>query len=410
MPDIIQLLPDSTANLIAAGEVVQRPASVVKELMENSIDAGASHIIVQIQGGGQQLIQVIDNGAGMSDTDARLCWERHATSKIRRPDDLFNLHTFGFRGEALASIAAVSQVQMRTRLQSESLGSEIIIEASRVIAQEATTCPIGTTIAVKNLFFNIPARRNFMKSVAIETKHIIEEFERLAMAYPSVGMELIINESPQLNLPSTTLPLRIHEILDTQGPEELIEIHEQAGFVNIHGFVGKPELAKRTRGNQYFFANGRFIREPYFHHAIMSAFEGLLTEDQFPTYVIFLEVKPERLDVNVHPSKTEVKFEDAKDIYPIIRSVLRKALAGLHIEKEINDGDIIPSVKIQSSPFFPKVLKLKSIQVSILLENPINREETKVPGKNYMSLLRSKWSNLTCNRTLLFPKAEPFRM
>lgn len=334
MPDIIQLLPDATANMIAAGEVVQRPASVVKELLENSIDAGASDITVLILGGGQQLIQVIDNGKGMTETDARMCWERHATSKIRKPDDLFSLQTFGFRGEAMASIAAVSQVTLKTRLAEDSLGTLIHIEASEVKQQEPVQCPQGTSIAVKNLFFNIPARRNFLKSASVETRHIIEEFQRVAMSHPSVAFSLSINDTVQFKLAAADLLTRIAEVLECKDKQDLLKVSEDAGFVSIHGFVGSPSTAKRTRGDQYFFANGRFIREPYFHHALMSAYEGLIAADQYPMYVLFLEVKPDRLDVNVHPSKTEVKFEDGKDIYAVLRSSIRKSLAGLSIETE----------------------------------------------------------------------------
>lgn len=334
MPDIIQLLPDATANMIAAGEVVQRPASVVKELMENSVDAGASDISVVILGGGQQLIQIIDNGKGMTETDARMCWERHATSKIRKPDDLFSLQTFGFRGEAMASIAAVSQVTLKTRPAGDSLGTLIHIEASEVKQQEPVQCPPGTSISVKNLFYNIPARRNFLKSASVETRHIIEEFQRVAMAHPSVAFSLTINDTLQFKLPASDLLTRIAEVLEVKDKNELLPVSEDAGFVSVHGFAGSPATAKRTRGDQYFFANGRFIREPYFHHALMSAYEGLISSDQFPMYVLFLEVKPDRIDVNVHPSKTEVKFEDAKDIYAILRSSIRKSLAGLNLQQD----------------------------------------------------------------------------
>jgi DNA mismatch repair protein MutL len=285
-------------------------------------------------GGGQQLIQVIDNGKGMTETDARMCWERHATSKIRKPDDLFSLQTFGFRGEAMASIAAVSQVTLKTRLADEALGTLIHIEASEVKQQEPVQCPAGTSIAVKNLFFNIPARRNFLKSASVETRHIIEEFQRVAMSHPSVSFTLSINDTVQFKLPASDLLTRIAEVLEIKDKQDLLPVSEDAGFVSINGFVGSPTSAKRTRGDQYFFANGRFIREPYFHHALMSAYEGLIGSDQFPVYVLFLEVKPDRLDVNVHPSKTEVKFEDGKDIYAVLRSSIRKSLSGLTVQRE----------------------------------------------------------------------------
>jgi DNA mismatch repair protein MutL len=330
MPDIIHLLPEATANMIAAGEVVQRPASVVKELLENSMDAGADDVQLHVADGGQTLIQVIDNGKGMSETDARMCWERHATSKIKHADDLFKLNTFGFRGEAMASIAAVSLVELKTRTDDESLGTYIQIEASEVRKQEPVQCPKGTSLSVKNLFFNIPARRNFLKSVSIETKHIIEEFQRVALANPQVAFTMLNNGSELFKLEKSDLKTRVADLLEVKDKSRLLTLEEVTDFIQISGYVGDPSLAKRTRGDQYFFVNGRYIKEPYFHHAVVSAYSGLIDLEQFPIYAIFLQTDPSRIDVNVHPSKTEVKFEDGKDIYAILRSVAKKALAAYH--------------------------------------------------------------------------------
>lgn len=358
MPDIIRLLPEATANMIAAGEVVQRPASVVKELLENSIDAGASHIQLIIADGGQTLIQVIDNGKGMTETDARMCWERHATSKINRADDLFKLNTFGFRGEAMASIAAVSKVEMKTRTATDDLGTYILIEASEVKTQEPVQCPVGTSVSVKNLFYNIPARRNFLKSVSVETRHIIDEFQRVALPYPAVSFSLINNGAELFNLPSADVKTRIAQVLNLQSNTELLPLNEHTNFVAIHGFTGSPALAKRTRGEQFFFVNGRFIKDPYFNHAVVGAYEGLIENEQFPAYVIFLEIEPSRVDVNVHPSKTEVKFEDSRDIYAVLKSVVKKALGGYNLSEESTDEFIFNPVKsgheLTSDSFWPK--------------------------------------------------------
>ncbi|MBI1305107.1 MAG: DNA mismatch repair endonuclease MutL [Bacteroidetes bacterium] len=330
MPDIIRLLPESIANQIAAGEVVQRPASVVKELLENSLDAGATSITLIFKDGGQTLIQVIDNGKGMSDTDARMCWERHATSKIKEAQDLFALSTYGFRGEALASIASVSQVELKTRSDEDSLGNRIVIEAGEVKKQEPVQFNRGTSISVKNLFFNIPVRRNFLKSITVESRYIIEEFQRCALARPDVEMILVNGNSEVYKLEPTDLRQRIEDVLAKSKSGKLISIEEDTEIVKLHGFVGSPERARKTRGDQYLFVNGRYIRDAYFHHAISQPFDGLIESDFHPMYVIFMEMDPARIDVNVHPTKTEVKFEDGRHIYAIIKSVVQKALSKYH--------------------------------------------------------------------------------
>lgn len=326
MSGIIKLLTDAVANQIAAGEVVQRPASIVKELLENSIDAGATQIKLLIKDGGSALVQVIDNGKGMSETDARLCWERHATSKINRAEDLFSLHTYGFRGEAMASIAAVAQVEMKTRRQSDEVGTFIRIEASVCLEQQICSAPVGTSIAVKNVFFNIPARRNFLKSITVETKHIFEEFQRQALANPHIAFQLFNQNIDVFDFPIRPLKDRVADVLGRKKIDAFIDVNEPTEIIDIQGFIGAPELARKTRGDQFFYINNRYIKSPYFHHALTQAFEGVLEKDQFPTYVLFFTIDPSKVDVNVHPTKTEVKFEDERHIYNILKAAVRKAL------------------------------------------------------------------------------------
>lgn len=326
MADIIQLLPDSIANQIAAGEVVQRPASAVKELMENAIDAGATKIQLILKDAGKTLLQVIDNGCGMSETDARLSFERHATSKIQRAEDLFSIRTMGFRGEALASIAAVAQVELRTRRAIDEVGTKIVIEGSEVKSQSADQCPVGTSIAVKNLFFNIPARRNFLKSNPVEMKHIMEDFQRLALANPDVHFTMHHNNTELFHLPIANLRQRIIGVFGANYNKNLVPVQEDTDMVTITGFVGKPEFAKKTRGEQLFFVNKRFIKSSYLHHAVMSAFEDLIARDAFPLYVIMMDIAPSRIDVNVHPTKTEIKFDDEKLVYNYLKVAVRHAL------------------------------------------------------------------------------------
>ncbi|MDO6738297.1 DNA mismatch repair endonuclease MutL [Wenyingzhuangia sp. 2_MG-2023] len=326
MPDIIQLLPDHVANQIAAGEVVQRPASVVKELLENAIDAGAKNIHLILKDAGKTIIQVIDDGSGMSETDARLCFERHATSKIREAEDLFNLTTKGFRGEAMASIAAIAQIEMKTKLADKELGTCINIEASKITNQELVTIPAGTNTAVKNLFFNIPARRNFLKSDAVETRHIIDEFQRVALVHFDVAFVLNHNNSEIFNLPSGNLKQRIVNIFGHKTNERLIPIDEETDLISVHGFIMKPEFSKKKRGEQFFFVNDRFIKSPYLHHAINAAFDGLLERGNHPGYFLYLKVPTHTIDINIHPTKTEVKFDNEKVLYEIIRAAVKHSL------------------------------------------------------------------------------------
>ncbi len=331
MSSIIQLLPDHVANQIAAGEVVQRPASVVKELMENAVDAKATDIKLILKDAGKSLIQVIDNGVGMSVTDSRLCFERHATSKIRQAEDLFSLHTKGFRGEALASIAAIAHVEMKTKQDQEELGTHIIVEGSKFISQEPAVLPKGTSFAVKNLFFNIPARRNFLKSETVEQRHIVDEFQRVAMAHPNIHFTMYHNGSEMFNLPISNYRQRIVNIFSGKTNEKLVPVKEETEIVNLHGFVGKPEFAKKNRGEQFFFVNDRFIKSGYLHHAIMAAYEGLLKDGAQPSYFLYLEVPPHTIDINIHPTKTEIKFDDEQALYAILRSAVKHGLGQFNV-------------------------------------------------------------------------------
>ena len=326
MSDIIQLLPDHVANQIAAGEVVQRPASVIKELLENAIDAYAHNIQVVVKDAGKTLIQIVDDGAGMSLTDARMCFERHATSKIKSAEDLFSLNTKGFRGEALASIAAIAHVELKTKPQNEEVGTCIKIEGSKVTSQEPCVTPKGTSLCVKNLFYNIPARRNFLKSDAVELRHIIDEFQRVAMAHPSIAFSLFHNGGELFQLPSTNHRQRITNIFGAKTNEKLVPVNEDTEIVKISGFVGKPEFAKRSRGEQFFFVNNRFIKSPYLNHAVSAAFEGLLKEKTYPSYFLYLDVNPKSIDINIHPTKTEIKFDDEHALYAMLRSAIKRSL------------------------------------------------------------------------------------
>ncbi|TDE01201.1 DNA mismatch repair endonuclease MutL [Flavobacterium sandaracinum] len=331
MSSIIQLLPDHVANQIAAGEVVQRPASVVKELLENAVDAKATDIKLIIKDAGKALVQVIDNGLGMSVTDARLCFERHATSKIRHAEDLFSLHTKGFRGEALASIAAIAHVEMKTKQEQEELGVHIIIEGSKFVSQEAAVLPKGTSFAVKNLFFNIPARRNFLKSDTVEYRHVIDEFQRVALAHPKIHFTLYHNGSEMFNLPPSTLRQRIVTIFSGKTNEKLIPVQEETEIVTIQGFVSKPEFAKKNRGEQFFFVNDRFIKSGYLHHAVMSAYDGILKDGAQPSYFLNLSVPPNTIDINIHPTKTEIKFDDEQALYAILRATIKHGLGQFNV-------------------------------------------------------------------------------
>src|SRR6185369_15801529 len=351
MPDIIQLLPDAIANQIAAGEVVQRPASAVKELIENAIDAGATSIKLIIKESGKALIQVIDNGKGMSETDARMSLERHATSKIRTADDLFRLRTMGFRCEALASIAAVSQMEMKTRLPHEDLGTLLVVEGSEVKKQEPTACEKGTSISIKNLFYNIPARRNFLKSNGVEMSHITEEFQRLALANPSISFSLIQEDELVLDLPAVKLSQRIVNLFGKNYQTQLAPVQEETSLLRITGHIGRPELAKKKRGEQYIFVNNRFIRNNYLGYAVASAYEGLLQENHFPFYTLFIEIDPKHVDVNVHPTKTEIKFDDERSVYGVVWSAVKQALGSHNLAPAIDfNADVNLMSKVSNQP------------------------------------------------------------
>ena len=344
MDDLIELLPDNIANQIAAGEVIQRPSSAVKELMENAIDAGAGLVKLIVNDAGKSLVQVVDNGKGMSVTDARMAFERHATSKIRNIEDLFRIRTMGFRGEALASIAAVAQVEMKTKRAGDEMGTCIEIENSMVTLQEPVAFSNGTSIAMKNLFFNVPARRNFLKSNAAETRHIVDEFIRVALAFPGIQFVLISNGQEMFHLEKGSLKQRIVQILGANYNSRLVSVQQDTDYLNITGFVGKPDTAKRTRGDQYFFVNNRFIRSAYLNHAVMTAYQQMIPGDSFPLYVLFIEIDPSRVDINVHPTKQEIKFEDEKLVYAFVQAAVKHALAQFSITPSL-DFDLDPSIQ-----------------------------------------------------------------
>lgn len=331
MSDIIQLLPDHVANQIAAGEVVQRPASVVKELLENAIDADATLIKLIVKDSGKTLVQVIDNGKGMSTVDARLSFERHATSKIRSAADLFSLNTKGFRGEALASIAAIAHVELKSKQATDELGTRIVIEGSEVKSQEVAVSPTGTSIAVKNLFFNIPARRNFLKSNTVELRHIIDEFHRVALAHPMIAFAMFHNGSEVFNLQASNYRQRVVNVFGVKTNEKLVPVEESTGVLTISGFVGKPKFAKKSRSEQFFFVNNRFIKSPYLNHAVNAAFEGLIRDGDHPIYFLNLTVDPQSIDINIHPTKTEIKFDDEHTLYAILRSSIKHSLGQFNI-------------------------------------------------------------------------------
>ena len=336
MSDIINLLPENIANQIAAGEVVQRPSSVVKELLENSVDASATQISLLVKEGGKTLIQVIDNGKGMSETDARMCFERHATSKIKTADDLFAISTKGFRGEALAAISSVAQVELKTKTTEASAGTSVIIEGGNFISQEVCQCAVGTSFSVKNLFFNVPARRNFLKDDAIELRHIIDEFERVAMAHTDVSFKLISNANEIYNLPATNLLLRIAGLAGNILKDKLVAVNEETPNITISGYVGTPASAKKKRGLQYFFVNNRFIKSSYLDHAVKSSYFQLILEGENPAYFIFITVPPHAIDVNIHPTKTEIKFEDEKTVYAILKTSVKRALGKANLAPSID--------------------------------------------------------------------------
>ncbi len=336
MPDIIHLLPDSVANQIAAGEVVQRPASAVKELIENAIDAGGDKIQLLVKDAGKSLIQIIDNGCGMSLTDARMCFERHATSKIQKAEDLFAIRTMGFRGEAMASIAAIAQVEMKTRRHEDELGSCINIDASELISQEPVACAPGTSISVKNLFYNIPARRNFLKGNSVEMRHVIDEFQRAALSHPNIFFQLHHDGGEVFHLPPGSLKQRLMHLFGSTYNQRLVPVEEDTSIIQLRGYIGKPEFARKTRGEQFFFINNRFIKDPYLNHAVLAAYEAILPNDSYPLYVLFIEIDPAKIDINVHPTKTEIKYQDEKSIYAIIRSAVKLSLGKYNIAPSLD--------------------------------------------------------------------------
>lgn len=388
MSDIIQLLPDSVANQIAAGEVIQRPASIIKELVENSLDAGASHIQVVVEDAGKTLVQVIDNGSGMSATDARLSFERHATSKIKKATDLFALRTMGFRGEALASIAAVAQVELRTRKEGEELGTSICIEGSKLVSQEAISCPIGANFAVKNLFFNIPARRKFLKSNQTELTNILTEFERIALAHPEVKFTIHSAQSVLMDLPQGNFRQRIVSIFGRKIDAQLIPIHTDTTLAKIKGFVGTPTASKKKNAHQYMFVNGRFMRHPYFAKAIQTAYDRLIPEGQQVPFFINFEVDPARIDVNIHPTKTEIKFEDDSAIFQILLASVREALgksgAIPALDFDVEGRPDIPPMRFEGeSDITPPQIHINTSFNPFATENPFTTENAdRHVGKN----------------------------
>ncbi|MCW3102414.1 MAG: mismatch repair protein MutL [Bacteroidetes bacterium] len=395
MPDIIQLLPDSVANQIAAGEVVQRPASAVKELMENALDSKATKVQLIVKDAGKTLIQVIDNGCGMSETDARMSFERHATSKIRKAEDLFSIRTMGFRGEALASIAAIAQVEMKTRRADDEIGVRIEIEASEVKLQEACSTPVGTSICVKNLFYNIPARRNFLKTDSVELRHIIEEFQRVAIPNPDIAFTLHHNTTEIFNLPAGNLKQRLMSVFGSSYNTRLVPVEENTPIVNIKGFVIKPEFAKKTRGEQFFFLNKRFIKNGYLHHAVQAAFDQLLPADSFASYFLMMDVDPKSIDINIHPTKTEVKFEDEKAVYAFLRSTVKKSLGQFNIAPSL---DFDQEAHMYNMPLKPVdgIIRAPTIKVN-LDYNPFKTEAPVPKNKNYTEREisnRANWGKL----------------
>ena len=373
LPDIIQLLPDNIANQIAAGEVIQRPASAVKELLENAVDAGANEIKLIVNDAGKALIQVIDNGKGMSETDARMSFERHATSKIKNIEDLFHIKTMGFRGEALASIAAVAQVELKSKKEDESIGTYIEIDNSVVKKQEPVAMERGTSIAMKNLFFNVPARRNFLKSNPSELRHIMDEFIRVSMSFPDIFFSLTSNGQEVFHLERATLKQRIVQILGNSYQSKLVTVEEQTDYMNIYGFVGKPETAKKTRGDQYFFVNNRFIKSAYLNHAVMGAFDSMIAKDSFPMYTLFIDLDPAQLDINVHPTKQEIKFEDEKIVYAFVQSAVKHALAQFSISPTL-DFELDPSIQQLDAVSKPFTDEKKSSVASSSLYNTFSQK------------------------------------
>ena len=415
MTDVIQLLSDHIANQIAAGEVIQRPASAVKELLENAVDAGATEIQLIIKDAGKELIQVTDNGKGMSPTDARMSFERHATSKIRSIEDLFTIRTMGFRGEALASIAAVTQVELKTRQASAETGTRIVIEGTEVKLQEPCGVNPGTTISVKNLFYNVPARRHFLKSATTELRHILDEFTRVALANPSIGFRMWNNNVEQYHLEPGSLKMRIVGLLGNAYEKNLVPVEENTELVNIQGFIGKPESATRTRGMQFFFINNRFIRNPYLNHAVTQAYESLIEKESFPFYVLFLDIDPKRVDVNVHPTKQEVKFEDDGMMYYYLKAAVKHSLSRYNIAPSL-DFTLNAEIQQLSAVQLPTSAKQRSDTEKGYLfntftdKNQAHAIERKDSLKEWKALYEIAQSPAApASESQVFPGTEPVR-
>lgn len=412
MSDIIQLLPDHVANQIAAGEVVQRPASVVKELLENAIDAGATTIKLVVVDAGRTLVQIIDNGKGMSTTDAKMSFERYATSKIQKAEDLFNLSTKGFRGEALSSIAAIAQVELKTKQHKEELGTVIKIEGGKIISQDFIATSVGTSIAVKNLFYNIPARRNFLKSNTVETRHIIDEFQRVTLAHPTISFLMHHNNNEIYHLKSSNLRQRIVSVFGNKMNEKLVPINEQTDIVSIKGFVAKPEFSKKKRGEQFFFVNDRFIKSPYLNHAVVNAFDGLLEQGSHPSYFLYLTVAANTLDINIHPTKTEIKFDNEKALYAMLRATVKHSLGQYNVAPILDfnrDANLDTSYQLNTSN---KTVKNPKISVDPNFNPFKEQKEISLPYKrkkqidSWESLYTSNVVNEEENQTELFEKQQ----
>ena len=412
MSNIIQLLPNHVVNQIAAGEVVQRPASVVKELLENAIDAGATTIKLIVVDAGKTLVQIVDNGKGMSTTDAKMSFERHATSKIKKAEDLFNLSTKGFRGEALSSIAAIAHVELKTKQHNEELGTVIKIEGSKIISQDFIATSVGTSIAVKNLFYNIPARRNFLKSNTVETRHIIDEFQRVALAHPTISFLMHHNNNEIYHLKSSNLRQRIVSVFGNKMNEKLVPINEQTDIVSIKGFVAKPEFSKKKRGEQFFFVNDRFIKSPYLNHAVVNAFDGLLEQGSHPSYFLYLTVAANTLDINIHPTKTEIKFDNEKALYAMLRATVKHSLGQYNVAPILDfnrDANLDTSYQLHTST---KTVKNPKISVDPNFNPFKEQKEISLPYKrkkqldSWESLYTSNIVNEEENQTDLFENEQ----
>ncbi len=399
MPDIIHLLPETVSNQIAAGEVIQRPASAVKELLENAIDAGATEVSLILKDAGRTLLQVVDNGSGMSPTDARMCFERHATSKIKSADELFCIRTKGFRGEAMASIASIAHVEMKTRLHGEPLATNIEIEGGKIIRQENCAASEGSSISVKHLFFNVPARRNFLKSNPVELRHVVDEFHRIALAHPGVAFNFNHNGSEMFRLAPGHLRQRLVSLFGKNFNEKLVPVEEETSILNLTGFICKPEFAKKTRGEQFFFVNNRYIRDGYLHHAVVNAYEGLLPPGTHPSYFLFIEIDPSHIDVNIHPTKTEIKFDDDRSVYAILRSAVKRSLGQYSISPSL-DFDQEQSVNV---PLMPKGYIPPTPKINVdPTYNPFREEKPYKPiqTRNWETLMAGLESTPVRNETV----------